>query len=355
MLMDEGNGSSRDAKAAGDRDKVCNDLPGFETALADGEISGEHLDLLARHTKGLSDAERADLIAAGDELIDKAASSSAWVFEREVKNRVADITARHRADSDVAEHERQRKDSSVKRWTEPGSGMKATLIRLDPIRDATLHTAIDAHLARLRRDPANAKRPFDQLKVEAILAAVSAKAGQMSVPEVVFHTDARTACSGRHADTMCETQDGDPVPVATMQRFCCEAVLTAVLTAVLVDADGTIHKLAQQRTANRTQRRVLSAMYTTCAHPHCTVPFSQCRIHHIIWYTHGGATILSNLLPVCETHHHLLHEGGWTVTMTQDRTVTWTRPDGTVWMIHPSINRQPDQQHRRRQHTTTAA
>ena len=97
-------------------------------------------------------------------------------------------------------------------------------------------------------------------------------------------------------------------------------------------------------------------MYTTCAHPHCTVAFSQCRIHHIIWYTHGGATILANLLPVCETHHHhLLHEGGWTVTMTDDGTVTWTRPDGTVWMIHPSINRQPDQQHRRRQHTTTTA
>jgi hypothetical protein len=351
MLMDEGNGSSRDAKSAGDRDKVCTDLPEFESALADGEVSGEHIDVLAKHTKGLSDVERADLIAAGQDLVDKAVGSSAWGFEREVKNRIADIKARHRADSDVAELERQRKDSTVKRWTEAGSGMKATLIRLDPIRDATLHAVIDAHLTQLRQDPANKNRSFEELKIEAVLTAVSATAGDLGVPEVVVHTDAKTACTGRHPDTMCETVNGDPVPVATMQRFCCEAVLTAVL----VDADGTIRNLAEQRTANRAQRRVLAAMYVTCAHPHCTVAFSQCRIHHIIWFTHGGATQLANLLPVCETHHHLLHEGGWNVTMTEDRIVSWIRPDGSVWMVHPSINRQPEQQQRRRRQRSPVA
>ena len=229
--------------------------------------------------------------------------------------------------------------------------MKVTQIRLDPLRDATLHASIDAHLTRLRRDPANKGRPFEELKVEAVLAAVSAKAAELRVAEVVIHTDAKTACSGRHAHTMCETVDGDPVPVATMQRFCCDAVLTAVL----VDADGTVRNVYEQRTANRTQRRALAAMYSTCAHPQCTVGFSQCRMHHIVWFTNSGPTVLANLLPVCETHHHLLHEGGWTVTMTDDRTVTWTRPDGNVWRTQSSINRQPDQQRRRRQHTTTTA
>ena len=344
VLLDDGNGSARDAKAAGDREKACTDLPEFESALADGEVSGEHLDLLAKHTKGLSDAERSDLAAAGQELVDLATSSSAWGFERDLKNRVADIKARHRPDSDVDEHERQRADSTVKRWTEQGSGMKVTQIRLDPLRDATLHTAIDAHLARLRQDAANTGRPIEELKVEAVLAAVSAKAAELRVAEVVIHTDATTACSGRHAHTLCETVDGDPVPVATMQRFCCDAILTAVA----VDADGTARNVYEQRTANRTQRRALAAMYSTCAHPHCTVGFSQCRIHHIVWFTNGGATVLSNLLPVCETHHHQLHEGGWSVTMTADRILTWTRPDGTIWLTHPSINRQPEQQQQRR-------
>ena len=357
VLLDEGNGSGRDAKLAGDRDLVCRDLPGFDDALAAGAVSGEHLDVLAKHTRGLSDAERSDLIAVGDELVDTATSASVFGFERDVKNRVAAITARHRPDSDVEQLERQRAGSSITRWTEPATGMKMTLIGLDPIRDATFHNVINAQLARLRQDPVNKQRPFQQLKIEAVLAAVSATAGEIGVPEVVFHADAQTACSGRHAHTLCETQDGDPVPVATMQRFCCEAILTAVL----VEADGTVRKLAEQRTANRHQRRALAAMYATCAHPHCQVAFSQCRIHHITWWTNGGQTILSNLLPVCETHHHLLHEGGWTITMTPTRDVTWIRPDGSVWMVHSSINRQPDQQQQRqrtqrqrRQRTPTA-
>jgi hypothetical protein len=166
----------------------------------------------------------------------------------------------------------------------------------------------------------------------------------MGVPEVVIHVDADTLCEGRHADTLCETVDGTPVPVASARRFCCEAALTAVI----VDADGTVRKLAEQRLANRAQRRVLAAMYATCAHPNCTVAFSRCRIHHIVWFERGGATLIDNLLPVCEEHHHLVHEGGWNLTMSPDRTVTWTRPDGSVWMIHPSINRRPDREQRRR-------
>ena len=89
----------------------------------------------------------------------------------------------------------------------------------------------------------------------------------------------------------------------------------------------------------------LAAMYATCAHPHCTVPVTQCKAHHIVWYSRQGPTLLDNLLPVCEHHHHLLHEGGWTITMTPDRTVTWTRPDGTTWHTHHSPNRQPHTHH----------
>ena len=40
---------------------------------------------------------------------------------------------------------------------------------------------------------------------------------------------------------------------------------------------------------------------------------------------------MSNLLPLCETHHHLVHEGGWNLSIDTERTVTWIKPDGTVW------------------------
>ena len=160
----------------------------------------------------------------------------------------------------------------------------------------------------------------------------------MGVAEVVIHTDAKTHCEGRHADTMCETVDGNPVPVATMHRFCCEAAITAVI----VDADGTVRRLtAEPRLANRAQRRVLAAMYSTCAHPHCTVAFSTCRIHHVDWYEHGGQPWSTTCCRCARNTTTSSTKAAGTSSMTPDRTVTWTRPDGSVWIVHPSINRRP--------------
>ena len=72
-------------------------------------------------------------------------------------------------------------------------------------------------------------------------------------------------------------------------------------------------------------------MYRTCAHPSCTVPFDSCRIHHVIYWERGGLSDLDNMIPLCERHHHLVHEGGWTLQLFPDRRTTWRTPDGTVW------------------------
>ena len=48
---------------------------------------------------------------------------------------------------------------------------------------------------------------------------------------------------------------------------------------------------------------------------------------------------IDNLLPLCERHHHLVHEGGWTLTMTAGRVATWSRPDGAVHHSGQTIDR----------------
>jgi hypothetical protein len=72
-------------------------------------------------------------------------------------------------------------------------------------------------------------------------------------------------------------------------------------------------------------------MYRTCAHPDCTVPFDACRIHHVIYWERGGRTDLANMVPLCERHHHLVHEGGWTLQLFPDRRTIWRLPDGTTY------------------------
>ncbi len=149
--------------------------------------------------------------------------------------------------------------------------------------------------------------------------------------------DLRTLVGGMHDNGICETEDGVPLPVSTVRRLCCEA---EIVPAVL-GADGEVLDVGRtERTANRAQRRAARAMHRTCAHPDCTVGFSACRIHHVKWWwEHNGPTDIDNLLPLCERHHHLVHEGGWTLTMTPDRVVTWIRPDGVIYWTGSSIDR----------------
>lgn len=367
MLLDNGNGSERDARAAIDRSRACNAIPGFDAALDAGEVSGEHLDVLARHTRQLNDQERSELAAEAGELVHSATNGTTSMFERALRERINTIKARTNPNADVDLLDRQRAQSRIVRRTDPVTGMKTTVVDLDPLRDSTAHNVIAAHLARLRQDPATKDLPFAQLQVIAFMNAITGQTAGTSadssrgsdesdesgstigvgVPEVSIHMDARTACEGRHADTMCETQDGDPIPVATAQRLCCEAAITIVI----VEADGTVRRLVEERTANRRQRRALAAMHATCAHPDCRVPFSQCRIHHIVWWSKGGRTVLDNLVPLCSQHHHQVHEGGWDLSMTPERHLTWLRPDGSVWRTHRSMNRRTptgDESRRRR-------
>ncbi len=335
-LIDEGRCTGSDAKHTDGRDRVCGDLPDFEDALASGAVTGAHLDALAHHTKSLTDEERSDLAAITDELIADATDQPPALFDRTVKGRIDAIRNQHRPASDADELDRQRAAACVKRWTDRDTGMKNTMLSLDPIRDASLWNVIDHHLARLRHDPANAERPFAQLQVDAVLASVDATAGDRRIPEIVAHVDHGSLCHGRHAGTLSETADGTALPVATVQRLCCEAIVQAVV----VRPDGTVDRLcADQRTASRQQRRMLEAMYSTCAHPHCSVSFTACRIHHVTWWTKGGKTVLANLLPLCETHHHLVHEGGWSLEIDAARAVTWLRPDGSVWLTDAGPNR----------------
>ena len=89
------------------------------------------------------------------------------------------------------------------------------------------------------------------------------------------------------------------------------------------------------RLANRAQRRALHGLYATCAIPGCRVRYSRTKLHHIIWWRHGGLTDLDNLLPVCEIHHQNIHHNGWLITLGPNRELTIQLPDGQIMTTGP--------------------
>ncbi len=227
----------------------------------------------------------------------------------------------------------------MKRWIDKTTGMHHTNLELDPVSDAKLWKAIDGQIASLRQSNGNARTPWQRLQVDAVLAAVSAGGGAEGVTEISVLIDFGTLVSGWHEHGICETEDGTALPVDTVRRMCCDAEILPVV----LNGDGEVLDVGRSlRTANRAQKRALQAMHRTCAHPECTVKFSACSIHHIRWWWRdNGPTDIENMIPLCERHHHLIHEGGWSLTMAPDRIATWTRPDGTVHWTGTTIDRAP--------------
>jgi hypothetical protein len=275
----------------------------------------------------------------------------------------------------VVEYLRQRDGSKVRRWRDVDSGMCMTLIALDPIRDAVFKKAFDAHLNALRADGTTAGMTWRQVEVEAFMRTMAAGVrpsrpaatggtavdpgelrdlraaasvdvsprstdAESTVPEICVVTTLDRLLDDCCSHGLCETSDGQALAAASLRRMLCDAV---VYPTVLGGSGEVLDSGRAQRTVNRKQRRALRALHRTCGHPGCTVPFESCRIHHVRWWTRDqGPSDLDNLLPLCEGHHHLVHEGGWMLTMTPDRVATWTRPDGTLWKTVNTADRAAD-------------
>jgi hypothetical protein len=339
LLTRHGGQSGKDARAADERERVCSTLPSFEDALSEGAVSTGHVDAIAGAVRALDESTAAEFMSFGSDLLADAERQGVDTFERTCRELARRLNAMNAAASDAEELDRQRAASRVKRTVDRETGMCITTLHLDPVRDRALWSRIDAKRAELRRTDGNARTPWDQLQVEAVIAALGGGEGVDRVPEITVLIDHETLCGGLHDHSVCETDQATPLPVSTVRRLCCEA---EILPAVLNGRGEVLDQGRSVRVANRAQRRALRAMHRTCARPGCTVPFDACRIHHVVPWWQGGTSDLSNLLPLCEQHHHLVHEGGWSLTMTSDRIAAWKRPDGVVDHVGSCVDRAPD-------------
>jgi hypothetical protein len=338
MINTVGRNSSKQANTVVQRSRIAEEAPEFAAALADGDVSTGHLDAMNWATRSLTDDQRAEFMASSPDLLDAARSQRVDAFERECRDLARFVVATASRGLDADELTAQRKAVKVSRWTDKSTGMRHTHLELDPVRDATLWTAIDAQLRTLRQQDGNSGTPWNELQADAVVAAVGAGPQGDRVPEVGVLIDHETAVNGLHEHGICELDDGTPLPVSTVRRMCCDAKIFPVV----LGADGEVLDVGRTvRSVNRAQRRALKSMHRTCIHPECTVAFSDCEIHHVIWWRLLGRTDIDNLVPLCTRHHHLVHEGGWTLTLDTDRIATWTRPDGTIASKTSTIDRAP--------------
>ena len=92
------------------------------------------------------------------------------------------------------------------------------------------------------------------------------------------------------------------------------------------------------RTAPPKIRRALEIRDQHCTFPDCRIDPSRCEAHHVQHWQHGGATSLANMTLLCPGHHHLVHEGRWSITARDGHDPG--HPD--YWAIAPLPPREPD-------------
>jgi len=323
------------------RKKACDDIPELADALANGDTTGERVDTFANATAGLKPEELEKVAEHGAAIAAAAAHST----ERQYRELLERLVGRARGDDGLDTLARQRRATGFRWWTNQHDGMWQCAGKFDPVRGTELEGRIRNALEALFHGsagsvpddcPTDPHERHDHLAALALLALSEGK-GTSGLPDVTVLIDEKTLVDGcRHEHSIVDTGLGRfALPIETIRRWAC----LGSINPVVVGADGVRLFLGREtRLANRAQRRALRVLYRTCAL--CDVPFEHTQAHHVSWYGfQQGLTDIDNLLPLCNRHHHLAHEGGWQLILEPDRTLTVIRPGGHITTHGPPTAR----------------
>ena len=148
--------------------------------------------------------------------------------------------------------------------------------------------------------------------------------------QVMVHLDQEAL--GSDGDWAATLEDGSRVSAETFRRVACDCGLVAM------GRDGEALNIGRRaRTIPPAIRRALMLRDKGCAFPGCTHT-SFLHGHHVEHWLHGGKTSLENLVMLCTFHHHMVYEGGWTVTAGADGVFTFRSPAG--WLLAPEPPRE---------------
>jgi hypothetical protein len=339
VLADASRSSLKDAERTVKRAQTTRVLPQLGEAVADGVVSGAYVDVAGRALGQLEPCQRDALIDRAEWLVGVAQRSTADEF----RTAVAAEVRRIQADDGMGRLERQRRATRLRTWVDHRDGMWCVSGRFDPATGVRLHGRLQAALGELFAEhtadgcPSDPGEKQDFLRAQALVALLDDRAGgKRARSEVVVVVDA-TSPDGPVVDWGIPVEI--PWPVLQDLAGNADAYGVVVRNGVVLHAPDVLDLGRTCRMANRAQRRALRGLYATCAIPGCAVKYDNCKLHHLQWWENGGPTDLRNLLPLCERHHHCVHDQGWILTLGQQRELTVATPDSQVMTTGPPRRR----------------
>ena len=303
--------------------RALDELPKLRSGFAEGTISWDQIAAATRFATPELDEWLAQVVPTMN-----AAQVEAMAQRRRVR-KPKDTSEAHRE-----RHLRRRRDLDAGGYRYSGF--------LPAEQAAVVNAALDRKAEQIGPDPVTGDwDPHDRRCADAFVEMARAEHEVDPGPDphlVVAHVDDEVL--NGTVDGNAEI-DGIPVSAETARRMACDAPIEHNVDG----PDGTCVGVgrAQYKPPRWLRRRILHRDERTCRFPGCGRRIRQ--VHHIDHWVHGGPTDSWNLCGLCWEHHHLVHEGGWTVTGNADGALTFTSPSG-----RPASGRPPplDREVRRR-------
>jgi hypothetical protein len=341
------NDSWSDTRSLIERGAVMKEFPVTAEAWRRGAITGLHIDAIARLRRrypGLQESLSA---------VDEAISVVAMKCEpREFHQRLKQLC--HRVDPDAMD-ERERTRTISLHVSTMLDGLVRVDGTLDPVLGARLVAALESGRRKVEESAeppsepptespldstsgatARDNRPMSERNVDAlrrILDAAGAAAGDLALPlisgerptvnitvpiEVLLDESSREVGWLERFGVPTTAISGDAA-----RRIACDASLRPFV----VDRQGQlVAMLPKVRTIHPALRRAVFMRDVRCRFTGCRERIDE--VHHIMFFRHGGPTMLSNLVGLCWHHHHVVHDVGWIIEGDPGGILTFRSPRG---------------------------
>ena len=310
--------AKQDTKAA----ETLRAAPEVGKALEEGTISSSAVRVLTAAWESHPEAFE----AAGKTLLKEAQAKPIGDLRRVVDDWC------HRQDQDRAQNEAERKRERRRLDIAPGaSGMVQGGFELDPEGGEYLMTAVQAVVdADVKTGGPDFRTPR-QRRADALVELARRYLDSSDRPSMGGERPHITVTVGLDVlrgteDGTAELDHGSAVHKSIARRLSCDA---SVRRIVLGPRSEPLDVGRKTPVIPAAVRRAVIARDRTCRFTGCGRPAAWCDVHHIKHWAEGGETSLSNCVLLCRRHHHLIHEEGFSVQMTEHG-LEFRRPDGSV-------------------------
>jgi hypothetical protein len=310
-------------------------MPRTAEAVADGSLSVAQARVMSRSVNDRT----ADVFAGHEDvLVEQAARLTVDQLARVMR------FWEYQADADGLDPAQRLREKRRAYLSTTFNGMGRLEADLDPESAAVVGTVLEEIVQQLWRaehpdDTGEPPRTTGQRRADALVemarrassANDHAPAAQPLI-SVVTDLDALQGLKGGTAELRVGGVSGDggglPVGIETVRRLACDSRVSRIV----LGPDSEVLDVGRAaRTATPAQRRALVVRDGGCGFRRCDRPPGWCQVHHVVHWADGGTTDLALMLYLCSFHHHLCHEGGWTIHLTETPgRFEFRRPNGTV-------------------------